>query len=430
MSIKMEKYYNTYEVDGERLWSSIMMMAELGKTKQGGCNRLALSDIDVKARGLFIGWCREVGCTIHTDKFGNIFARREGENHDAPAVCIGSHLDTQETGGKFDGIYGVLSGLEVFRVLHENNLKTKVPIELAVWTNEEGARFQPAMQGSGLFTGILDFEREIERKDKNGISVKNELERHGYLEFGEPVGQRKISSYLELHIEQGPVLESKQNQIGIVRKAQGISWFDVHITGIESHAGTTPMEHRQDALVCAAELTLEVQKLAEEFEGALTTVGCLDVPFSSINTVPGNVSLTVDLRNPSMDELTQMETKLINLCELLSLKHRIDVQCSKKWLSEPINFELSDLVEQAVSGYGYTHQDIYSGAGHDACNLAQAVPTGMIFIPSVNGISHNPIEYSKPLDCTAGANVLLSSVLASCELITHYNQQTEHSLNA
>lgn len=406
----MQDNISAIRINKQRLWDSIMEMATIGATTKGGCNRQAASDLDAQARDLFISWCKALGCSIHIDQFGNIFARREGRDPSQAAICTGSHLDTQVTGGKFDGIYGVLAAVEIFRTLDEQNVTTERAIEITVWTNEEGSRFQPAMQGSGVYTGKLDLEIELNKSDIDGIKIGDELQRTGYLGSEIP-GSRDIAEYFELHIEQGPVLEHQGNQIGVVRLGQGISWYDITIKGTASHAGTTPMEYRKDSLQVSAKLILEVDKLADSIPDALSTIGFVEVFPNSINTIPGSVRLKVDLRNPNLQALQSMESQFEKTCQLLSQQLQIEINVEKLWHSKPIEFSLSKVVDEAVKSLGYSHQDIYSGAGHDACNLSMIVPTGMIFIPSINGISHNESEYSTPDDCEAGCNVLLHTLL-------------------
>lgn len=387
-----------------------MEMATIGATEKGGCNRQAASDLDAAGRDLFISWCKTLGCSIHIDQFGNVFARREGRDPTKAVICTGSHLDTQVTGGKFDGVYGVLAALEVFRTLEEHNITTERAIEIAVWTNEEGSRFQPAMQGSGVYTGKLNLQTELNKCDINGIKIGDELQRTGYLGSEVP-GERNIGEYFELHIEQGPVLEHEGNQIGVVRLGQGISWYDITIKGTSSHAGTTPMAYRKDSLQVAAKLALKVDKLASEMPDALTTIGFFEVFPNAINTIAGHVRLKVDLRNPNLEVLQSMDQAFEKLCKSLSKQCQIEINVEKLWHSKPIEFSSSEVVNKAVKLLGYSHQDIYSGAGHDACNLSLVVPTGMIFIPSINGISHNESEYSTPEDCGSGCNVLLHTLL-------------------
>ncbi|MFT5482135.1 MAG: N-carbamoyl-L-amino-acid hydrolase [Halieaceae bacterium] len=241
------------KINGSRLWASLMEMAKIGATDKGGCNRLALTDLDRQARDLFCKWCRDVGCSITVDKFGNIFAHRPGRDSTLPAVCTGSHLDTQPTGGKFDGVFGVLSGVEILRTLHENQIETDASIEVSVWTNEEGSRYAPAMQGSGVYVGRFNLEEEWEKRDVNGVRLKDALESIGYLGDAE-IGSRNIAAFFEVHIEQGPILEDQGKEIGVVRLGQGMRWYNITVTGRESHAGSTPMRLRADALVIASKI--------------------------------------------------------------------------------------------------------------------------------------------------------------------------------
>lgn len=272
-------------VNGDRLWQSLMEMAQFGLTEKGGCARLAATELDGKARDLFVDWCKACGCTVSVDKMGNIFARREGKNNSLPAVATGSHLDTQPTGGKFDGVFGVLAGVEVLRTLHDNNIVTETPMEFTVWTNEEGSRFQPAMQGSGVYVGRFDLETELNKTDVDGIRLKDELEKIGYLGKEEP-GSRNIGAFFETHIEQGPILEDQGKTIGIVRLGQGIRWYNVTIKGRESHSGTTPMYLRNDAMVASAKIITEVEEIAHRYENGLGTVGFMQVFPNSRNVIP------------------------------------------------------------------------------------------------------------------------------------------------
>jgi beta-ureidopropionase / N-carbamoyl-L-amino-acid hydrolase len=404
---------STIRINSQRLWGSLMEMAKIGATEKGGCRRLALTDLDKQGRNLFVSWCEEVGCTITVDQFGNIFARKAGLDNSLPPIMTGSHLDTQPTGGKFDGVYGVLSGLEVLRTLHENNVLTKAPLEVAVWTNEEGSRFAPAMLGSGVFIGKFSLEQELAKEDVDGIKLGDELKRIGYA-GDTPIGGRPIGAYFEAHIEQGPILENEQKTIGVVNKGQGQRWYDVTITGQESHAGTTPMNLRKDALVAAAKLIQEVQKIANDHgPNACGTVGFTQVYPNSRNTIPGSVTMSVDLRHPEDDVLTQLDVALNSACEKIIREEGVELNLDPYWYYPPIPFDEQcvSAVREGAERCGYSHMDIYSGAGHDACYLAEIAPAGMIFIPCENGISHNEIENVTQDDCEAGCNVLLHAVL-------------------
>jgi len=401
---------NTLRVDQLRLWDSLMEMGLIGATKLGGCNRQAASDLDAQGRDLFVRYCQALHCTMHVDQFGNLFARYEGSDASLAAICVGSHLDTQVTGGKFDGIYGVLAAVEVLRVFEAQKIVPQRTIEIAVWTNEEGARFQPAMQGSGVFCGQLDLQTELNKCDIDGLNIGDELQRTGYLGDEQP-GKRDFNEYIELHIEQGPVLENHQKQIGVVRAGQGISWFDVRIHGVASHAGTTPMDYRVDSMGAAAQLIQAVTQLGHDTQDGLSTIGFMQLFPNAINTIPEQIQMKVDLRHPEQTQLLAMGEQLQVLAGQLATTLGIEITLEKLWHSPPIPFELSNVVDKTVKQLGYAHQDIYSGAGHDACNLSKVMPTAMIFIPSINGISHNECEYSTPEDCAAGANVLLQVLL-------------------
>lgn len=408
-------------INEQRLWDTLMEMGDIGGTEKGGCNRLAGTDLDKQARDLFVSWCKACGCTIDVDKIGNIFARRAGINNDLPAVGTGSHLDTQPTGGKFDGVFGVLSGVEVLRTLHENNIETPTAMEFSVWTNEEGSRFQPAMQGSGTYVGRFDLETELNKTDVNGIRLGDELERIGYLGEME-LGSRHMGAFFEAHIEQGPILEDEEKAIGIVRLGQGIRWYNIEVVGRPSHSGTTPMHLRKDAMLVASAIVTEMNAIALRHENGLGTVGFMQVWPNSRNTIPGNVKFSADLRNPKPDVLLTMHEELVTFCKEIALNHGVEVNVDPFWYFAPVEFNASDDVKAATEKLGYSHMDIYAGAGHDACYMADLVPTGMIFTPCLNGISHNEAEYSSPEECAAGANVLLHAMLEASDRIAKEHQ--------
>lgn len=408
-------------INEQRLWDTLMEMGDIGGTEKGGCNRLAGTDLDKQARDLFVSWCKACGCTIDVDKIGNIFARRAGINNDLPAVGTGSHLDTQPTGGKFDGVFGVLSGVEVLRTLHENNIETPTAMEFSVWTNEEGSRFQPAMQGSGTYVGRFDLETELNKTDVNGIRLGDELERIGYLGDME-LGSRHMGAFFEAHIEQGPILEDEEKSIGIVRLGQGIRWYNIEVVGRPSHSGTTPMHLRKDAMLVASAIVTEMNAIALRHENGLGTVGFMQVWPNSRNTIPGNVKFSADLRNPKPDVLLTMHEELVTFCKEIALNHGVEVNVDPFWYFAPVEFNASDDVKAATEKLGYSHMDIYAGAGHDACYMADLVPTGMIFTPCLNGISHNEAEYSSPEECAAGANVLLHAMLEASDRIAKEHQ--------
>ena len=398
-------------INSDRLWGSIMEMAKFGATAKGGCNRLAATALDGEARDLFIKWCKEVGCKITIDKFGNIFAQRDGQDNSLPAICTGSHLDTQPTGGKFDGVFGVLSGLEVLRTLHDHDIKTNAPIIASVWTNEEGSRYSPAMQGSGVYVGRFDLQEELDKLDVDGKRLGDELEKIGYIGEAE-IGSINIGKFYETHIEQGPILEDKDKAIGVVRLGQGIRWYNITITGRESHAGSTPMPLRADAMVAAANIVCEIESLAlRNAPAAVGTTGFMQVYPNSRNTIPGTVKFSADLRNPDADILQQMHQDFQAYCAQLAKQRGLKIEVDDFWYFAPAEFTNSDAVEAAAKKLGYSHMDIYACAGHDACYMADIVPTAMIFTPCKDGISHNEIESTTQAECEAGCNVLLHAML-------------------
>ncbi len=405
----------TLKINKQRLWDSLMEMAKIGATDKGGCNRLAATALDGQARDLFVKWCKEAGCSISIDKMGNIFARREGKNNDLPAVVTGSHLDTQPTGGKFDGVFGVLAGLEVLRTLHENDIQTNAPFEFSVWTNEEGSRYAPAMQGSGVYVGRFELEKELDKIDVNGLVLRDELKKIGYLGDEEP-GSRNIGAFFETHIEQGPILENENKEIGVVRLGQGIRWYDITVTGRESHAGSTPMHLRYDAMLGASKIVTEINNIAHNnAPNGLGTVGFMEVYPNSRNTIPGTVKFSADLRNPNPDVLAEMDQQLQSYCQQLAEKHQLEIDVDHFWYFAPVEFNASDNVQIAAKKLGYSHMDIYAGAGHDACYMADIVPSGMVFTPCKDGISHNEIESTTIEQCEAGCNVLLHAMIEASD---------------
>ncbi|SMF29748.1 N-carbamoyl-L-amino-acid hydrolase [Tistlia consotensis] len=400
-------------IDGERLWGSLMEMAKIGATPKGGNCRLALTDLDREGRDLFVRWCREAGCSITVDRMGNIFARRPGRDDSLPPVMIGSHLDTQPTGGRFDGVYGVLAGLEVVRSLNDTGYEVEAPIEVAVWTNEEGSRFAPAMVASGVFAGVFDLDYGLSRKDVDGKTMGEELQRIGYAGEAE-VGGRPIRAFFEAHIEQGPILEAEDKVIGVVTHAQGQRWYEITLTGQEAHAGPTPMPRRKDALVGAARVVEAVNRIGlAHAPFACATVGMLQVHPNSRNVIPGRVFLTVDFRHPDDDVLSAMDAELRAAAAEAAERGGLELALEQIWYSPPIAFDADCVaaVRRAAGANGYSHRDIVSGAGHDACYISRVAPTGMVFVPCENGISHNEIENAKPEDLAAGCQVLLEAVL-------------------
>ncbi|UXI68814.1 Zn-dependent hydrolase [Tahibacter amnicola] len=401
-------------VNGQRLWDSLMEMAKIGATPKGGVCRLALTDLDREGRDLFVRWAKEAGCTISVDQMGNVFARRAGQDDTLPPVITGSHADSQPTGGRFDGIYGVLGGLEVIRSLNDHGIATRRAIEVVIWTNEEGSRFAPAMVSSGVFAGVFSLEYGLSRTDVDGRTLGQELERIGYA--GDvPCGGRPIHAAYELHIEQGPILETEGRTIGVVTHAQGQRWYEVVFTGQESHAGPTPMPRRRDALLGAARVVDLVNRIGHRHAPyACATVGMLQVHPNSRNVIPGRVFFTVDLRHPDDAVLARMDQELREGIATIAADAKLETtRFEQIFYYAPVTFDTSCVaaVRAATERFGYSHRDMVSGAGHDACYLAQVAPTSMIFVPCVGGISHNEIEDATPEWITAGANVLLHAML-------------------
>lgn len=406
------------QIDGKRLWDSLMDMARIGATEKGGCCRLALTDLDKQSRDLFVDWCKEAGCSIKIDKMGNIFARRPGKNNDLAPVMTGSHLDTQPTGGRFDGVFGVLAGLEVVRSLNDLGVETERPVEVAVWTNEEGSRFAPAMVASGVFAGVFDLEYGLSRADADGKTMGEELKRIGYA-GDEEVGGRDIHAFFETHIEQGPILEAEDKTIGIVTDAQGQRWYELTLTGVESHAGPTPMAIRKDALLGAARIVELVNRTGlDNAPVACATVGMLEVYPNSRNVIPGKVFMTIDFRHPDNDVLTRMDAAMRAGVEKIAGDIGLECELEQIFYYKPIHFDDSCIaaVRDGAEAFGYAAREIVSGAGHDACYMARVAPTSMVFVPCIDGISHNEIEDAKPEWIAAGGNVLLRAMVEKAGL--------------
>jgi beta-ureidopropionase / N-carbamoyl-L-amino-acid hydrolase len=405
-------------VDGQRLWDSLMDLARLGATDKGGVCRLALTDLDRQARQRVVGWAEQAGCTVRIDAIGNIFMRRAGTDPARPAVATGSHIDTQPTGGKFDGNYGVLAGLEVVRTLNDVGIETAAPIEVCVWTNEEGSRFVPVMMGSGVYAGAFPLDHALSARDRDGVSVAEALSAIGFagsapaaVADGAPV----FGAYFESHIEQGPVLEDAATTIGVVTGALGQRWYDVTVTGMEAHAGPTPMRLRRDALFAATHLMQRVVAIAlEEQPDGRGTVGYVDVFPNSRNVIPGRVRFSVDFRHAGDEGLARMDVALRAAADEVAARHRVQVDVQQVVYFAPTAFspELVSAVRDGAARLGHSHLDIVSGAGHDAVYVARTSPTAMIFVPCKDGISHNEIEDAKAEHLAAGANVLLHAMLA------------------
>jgi len=407
--------YDNLRVDGGRLWASLMEMAEIGATPKGGVNRISFTDEDRRSRDLFTTWCSDAGLDVSVDKFGNMFARRQGKSPDLPPVMVGSHLDSQPTGGKFDGAYGVLSGLEIVRCLNDAGIATERPIEVVNWTNEEGAILKP-MIGSEVFTGALSLEDAYAMTTPAGtaesglddIGYKGDLDLWSY----------PVHSYFEAHIEQGPILEDEGLRVGVVTGAFAQRWFHLKFEGLEAHAGPTPMATRRDALVGASLAVLAVRDIAGRVDGRRGTVGCLTPYPASPNVIPGTVEMTIDFRHDDEDDLIAMTEELAQAVETIAGENRLEyVLTPTVHISRvPFHDTLVGYVRKAAEDLGAPHRDIVSGAGHDACHMAKVMPTTMVFIPCENGISHNEAENTTPEDCEAGCNVLCHAVLAAANM--------------
>ncbi|MEE9160093.1 MAG: Zn-dependent hydrolase [Gammaproteobacteria bacterium] len=409
---------DTLSVNGARLWESLMEMAAFGATPKGGVCRLALSEVDKHARDLFRQWCYEAGCEVTVDQMGNMFARRAGKDDKLPPVGMGSHLDSQPTGGKFDGAYGVLAALEVVRALNDCDIETRAPVEIAVWTNEEGARFAPAMVGSGVFAGAFALDHAWGQKDIDGISISEALDQIGY-KGDEQVGSHAFSAFFEAHIEQGPILEAEKKTIGIVKGVQGMRWYDADLIGEEAHAGPTPMESRKDTLAAAAELLPQLYALATDRPpfGRVTIGKFSSFPPGSRNTVPGRSQFSVDLRHPDADELAAMDAEFKAATRMVAESRGLQWSVTDVWESAPVSFhpDCVEAVRRGAEAMGYSAMEIVSGAGHDSVYISRVAPTGMVFVPCEGGISHSEVENATPPDLEAGANVLLHAILDRAE---------------
>jgi beta-ureidopropionase / N-carbamoyl-L-amino-acid hydrolase len=406
-------------IDGPRLWDSLMEMAKIGATPKGGVNRLTLTDLDKQSRQLFIDWCEAAGCSIKIDAMGSIFARRAGQDDNLPPVMVGSHLDTQPTGGKFDGALGVMAALEIVRSLNDLDIKTRHPIEIAMWTNEEGSRFAPAMVASGVFAGHFDLAYGLSRTDTDGKEIGGELARIGFA-GPEQVGGRPVRAFFELHIEQGPVLEEAAIDIGVVTHANGQRWYEITLDGVESHAGPTPMARRRDALLGAARIIELVNKIGWDHEpDACATCGMIQSYPNSRNVIPGRVFLTAEFRHPDANRLAQMDHAFRAAVPAIIARTGLTHTLTEIFNFPPTAFDPAcvNAVRTAAAQLGLSHRNITSGAGHDAVYMAKVTPTAMIFVPCVDGISHNEAEDIKPEWATAGANVLIRAVLETAGVV-------------
>ena len=400
------------KIDAERLWGGLMETAAIGATPKGGICRLTLTDLDQAVRDWFRAQAEALGCRVTVDDMGVMFARRDGQ-HDVPPIAMGSHLDTQPTGGKFDGVLGVLGALEALRVLVEAGYETHAPIEVINWTNEEGSRFAPAMIASGVFGGVFTRDWAAARTDRAGVRFGEALEAIGY-RGPERCGAHPLSAFFELHIEQGPILEAEAKQIGVVTGVQGMRWFEATIIGQESHTGTTPMDRRKNALLGAARLVERIDAIARANPPlAVGTVGLIEVKPNSRNVVPGEVFLTIDLRHPETAVLDAMEQAVMQAAREVCDPFGLAGTVSKIWDEPPTRFDPGCIaaVRRAAETSGYSFRDMVSGAGHDSVYVARVAPAAMIFVPCRDGISHNEAEFSSKEQCAAGAQVLLQAVL-------------------
>ncbi len=406
-------------INGDRLWDSLMEMAKIGPGVAGGNNRQTLTDADAEGRALFQKWCEEAGMTMGVDEMGTMFFRREGTDPDALPVYVGSHLDTQPTGGKYDGVLGVLSGLEIVRTLNDLNIRTKHPIVVVNWTNEEGTRFSPAMLASGVFAGVIDQDYAYNRTDAEGKRFIDELERIGW-KGDEKVGDRKMHAFFEYHIEQGPILEAEGKEIGVVTHGQGLRWIQCTVTGKGQHTGSTPMYMRRNAGRGLAQITELVHEIAMKHQpAAVGAIGHIDIYPNSRNIIPEKAVFTVDFRSHQLDTLEGMVAELLEKAPKICA----DLGCSFEWEDvghfDPPAFDetLVGRIRSAAERLGYSHMDIISGAGHDACWINRVAPTAMVMCPCVDGLSHNEAEEISPEWARAGADVLFHAVVETAEIV-------------
>ena len=400
-------------INGARLWDSLMEMAQIGPGVAGGNNRQTLTDDDAKGRLLFQGWCEAAGMTMGVDTMGNMFATRAGTDADALPVYMGSHLDTQPTGGKYDGVLGVLGALEVVRSLNDADIKTRHPIVVTNWTNEEGTRFAPAMLASGVFAGMHTQDYAYGRRDAAGKSFGEELVRIGWV-GDEVVGARKMHAMIELHIEQGPILEAEGRDVGVVTHGQGLWWLQITLTGKDAHTGSTPMTMRVNAGLGMARITEAVHRIAMSHQpGAVGAIGHVDVYPNSRNVIPGKVVFTVDIRTPDLGKLDAMKAEVERAAYAVAVELGLGIEIEDVGHFDPVTFDadLVGVVRAAAERLGYSHMDIISGAGHDACWINRLAPTVMIMCPCVGGLSHNEAEEISPEWAAAGTDVMLHAVL-------------------
>ena len=400
-------------INPHRLWDSLMETAQMGGTPKGGIKRLTVSDEDKRVRDWFKAECEKLGCVVEVDEVGNMFATREGKRKDLAPIALGSHLDTQPTGGKFDGVLGVLGALEALRTLVDMGYETNAPIMIVNWTNEEGSRFAPAMLCSGVYAGVFTSDYAYSREDRQGIKLGDELERIGY-KGKHRAGAIKFSSMFELHIEQGPILEAEEKMIGVVTGVQGMRWYEVTVTGQESHTGATPMGLRKNALLASARMIDAINDVGMAHLPGVASVGLIENRPNSRNVVPGEVFFTVDLRHPDEKVLDKMEAAYREALPKIAEALKVTFEEKCIWKSPAVKFapELIDCVRIGAKQAGFTSREMASGAGHDAAYIARVAPTTMIFVPCLGGISHNEAESTTLEECGAGAQVLLNAVLA------------------
>ncbi|MEO1701327.1 MAG: Zn-dependent hydrolase [Pseudomonadota bacterium] len=406
-------------IDGDRLWDALMEMAKIGPGIAGGNNRQTLTDEDAEGRRLFQKWCDDAGLSMGIDEMGTMFMRREGTDPDALPVYVGSHLDTQPTGGKYDGVLGVLAGLEIIRTMNDLDIKTKHPIIVTNWTNEEGTRFAPAMLASGVFAGIHTLDWAYDKVDAEGKRFGDELERIGW-KGDEKVGDRKMHAFFELHIEQGPILEAQEKDIGVVTHGQGLRWIECTVTGKESHTGSTPMPMRKNAGRGLARITELVHEIAmDNAPNAVGAIGHIDVYPNSRNIIPGKVVFTVDFRSHEIDTLTGMVDRLMNEAPKLCQDTGVEFSAEIVGQFDPPAFDEDcvRMIREAAERLGYSHMDIISGAGHDACWINRVAPTAMVMCPCVDGLSHNEAEEITKDWARAGADVLFHAVVEKAEIV-------------
>lgn len=406
--------HTNQRIDGKRLWDTLMGFAEIGATPKGGVRRLTLSDVDKRARDRFRAECEALGLTVRVDAIGNMFARRPGRDPNRAPVLMGSHLDSQPSGGKFDGALGVLAGLEVMRSLHDLGITTEAPVELINWTDEEGSRFGHSLMGSGVWAGIFTQDYAYGLADTEGVTVGSALDQIGY-RGAEPAKPFKADAYFELHIEQGPILEREDKQIGIVTGAQAQVWYDTVTIGQDSHAGTTPPSTRKDALVCAARIIDLVDRMMRaRGEDGRGTVGQLLVSPNSRNVIPGEVRFSAEFRHPSETEIDRLDAEFQPAAQAIAAACGVKLELTTLFRipAQPFDPSCVDLVRQGAAKLGYSAREIVSGAGHDAVYVARHVPTAMIFTPCKDGLSHNEAESIKPEEAEAGCQVLFEAVVA------------------